>query len=246
MWQFSTTFYRHCMFGLKFMVSAFSALVLVAPDGEHSNNSSSTSLWYYLLLQRSCNCLFGKTSSYVAIVFCFSSCRRDYWSLAIVFAWVLQCIWLCLELGINHRKMLLQVVDWWLHFMCAGSGELLDDIVRHGCHDVYWSYSFERQVATYMGISTNQKLNEVSYINFFVHRSFTLAYSCLQEDHDGLLLHQKDLHTHLQCSRDYYRPPIRNPLECDEWHVCCSIVARSQDMAMKFSKLLSKVNPCEC
>jgi hypothetical protein len=39
----------------------------------------------------------------------------------------------------------------------AGSGELLDDIVRHGCHDVYWSYSFERQVATYMGISTNQK-----------------------------------------------------------------------------------------
>ncbi len=130
--------------------------------------------------------------------------------------------WLCLELGINHRKVLLQVMDWWLHFICAGSGELLDDIVRHGCHDVYWSYSFERQVATYMGISTNQKLNEVSYINFFVRCSFTLAYSCLQEDHDGLLPHQralKDLHTHLQCSRDYYRPPIRNPLECDEWHV---------------------------
>jgi hypothetical protein len=28
--------------------------------------------------------------------------------------------------------------------------------------------------------------------------------------------------------------------------MCCAIVAQSQDMAMKFSKLLSKVNPCEC
>jgi hypothetical protein len=27
---------------------------------------------------------------------------------------------------------------------------------------------------------------------------------------------------------------------------CCAIVAQSKDMAMKFSKLLSKVNPCEC
>ena len=62
----------------------------------------------------------------------------------------------------------------------AGSGELLDDVLRHGCHNVYWCYAFERQVSTYMGITTNQKLNEISYINFFVRRSFTITCMCLQ------------------------------------------------------------------
>ena len=137
----------------------------------------------------------------------------------------------------------------WLHFIDAGSGELLDDVLRHGCHDVYWCYAFERQVSTYMGITTNQKLNETSYINFFVRRSFTFTYMCLQKDHDGLLPHHRalrDLHVYLQHSRDYCNPPTSNTQQCDVWHDNCAIVAHSQDMAVQLAKLLPKVGPCEC
>ena len=114
---------------------------------------------------------------------------------------------------------------------------------------MYWCYAFERQVSTYMGITTNQKLNETSYINFYVRRSFTLTYMCLQKDHDGLLPHQRalrDLHVYLQHSRDYCNPPTSNTQQCDVWHDSCAIVAHSQDMAVQLAKLLPKVGPCEC
>lgn len=39
----------------------------------------------------------------------------------------------------------------------AGNGEILDDVCRHGMHDIYWCYGFERMVSSYVGVNTNKK-----------------------------------------------------------------------------------------
>ena len=48
-----------------------------------------------------------------------------------------------------------------------GSGELLDDVVRHGCHDVFWCYPFKREVSKFMNIRSNQINSEVTYNEYF-------------------------------------------------------------------------------
>jgi hypothetical protein len=83
----------YCVFGLKFMVLAFSALVPVATMktaativAPHLYNTT------YCCKSLAIACLAKLLM--LLIFFCFSSPRRDYWSLAIVVALVLQCIWL--------------------------------------------------------------------------------------------------------------------------------------------------------
>jgi hypothetical protein len=34
----------------------------------------------------------------------------------------------------------------------TGSGEILDNVVRHGCHDVFWCYPFEREISNFVNI----------------------------------------------------------------------------------------------
>ncbi|MCO5555122.1 hypothetical protein L7F22_008663 [Adiantum nelumboides] len=45
----------------------------------------------------------------------------------------------------------------------AGNGEILDDVIRHGSHDVTWCFSHERNVSGYLSINTNNRSNELSY-----------------------------------------------------------------------------------
>jgi hypothetical protein len=37
------------------------------------------------------------------------------------------------------------------------SGELEDDVKRHGCHNIFWCYPFEREIYKVMNISFNKK-----------------------------------------------------------------------------------------
>ncbi|KAI5059377.1 hypothetical protein GOP47_0025696 [Adiantum capillus-veneris] len=48
----------------------------------------------------------------------------------------------------------------------AGNGEMLNDILRHGSHDCFWCFSFERCVLVYLSIPTNNNANEISSTKF--------------------------------------------------------------------------------
>jgi hypothetical protein len=51
--------------------------------------------------------------------------------------------------------------------LCLGSGELVDDVERHGCHDIFWCYPFEREISRVVNISSNQKTSEVTYTDYY-------------------------------------------------------------------------------
>jgi hypothetical protein len=44
--------------------------------------------------------------------------------------------------------------------------EMLNDVKRHGEHNVFWCYGYERQISTYVNIKTNKKDNKISYSKF--------------------------------------------------------------------------------
>jgi hypothetical protein len=46
------------------------------------------------------------------------------------------------------------------------SGELVDDVKKHDCHDIFWHYLFEREISRIMNISSNQKTSEVTYAGY--------------------------------------------------------------------------------
>jgi len=58
-------------------------------------------------------------------------------------------------------------------FIFAESGKMLDDALRHGLHDLYWCYIFERSVSSYKSIKTNQKHSEITYSKYESHLAFT-------------------------------------------------------------------------
>ena len=58
----------------------------------------------------------------------------------------------------------------------VGSGELLDDSLRHSGHDIFWCYSFEREVSNVINIPSNQVNSEVTYNNYFSRNWFTKIY----------------------------------------------------------------------
>ncbi|MCO5562446.1 hypothetical protein L7F22_016074 [Adiantum nelumboides] len=75
----------------------------------------------------------------------------------------------------------------------AGSGEIFDDILRHGSHDCFWCFVFERCVSGYLGIPTNNKANEISYTNFHSRMLFTKLWRQLDKEKDGLFCIDRSL-----------------------------------------------------
>ena len=89
-------------------------------------------------------------------------------------------------------------------FCNACSSELFEDIVRHEFHDVFWCYRFERDVAQYKKITSNHKMNEVSYTFFYLRCCFTITYMNIQRDEDGLLPDSRgllELHRYVRVSK---------------------------------------------
>lgn len=105
-------------------------------------------------------------------------------------------------------------------YVYAGMGEIFDDIIRHGMHDVFWCYAFERMVSTYVNISSNNRNNEISYVKYHTHRLFTRVFDQMQRDRDGLLptlRMLRDIHTCLILPNGYATlPPEKH--HCFDWH----------------------------
>jgi len=53
----------------------------------------------------------------------------------------------CFYYELYHCKNILQEYNPW-NFVSrhTGSRELVDDVERHGCHDIFWCYPFEREI----------------------------------------------------------------------------------------------------
>jgi len=81
------------------------------------------------------------------------------------------------------------------------SGELVDDVGRHGCHDIFWCYPFEKEISKVVNISSNQKTNEVTYTSYYVRQIFTKIHRAMQLDNGDLFMGGrtlKEVHKYLQ------------------------------------------------
>lgn len=100
-----------------------------------------------------------------------------------------------------------------------GNGEILDDILRHGSHDVVWCFDYERLVSTYVNIKSNNKDNEISYTNFHRRRLLTRVLMHIQNDRDNLMPHQRlcqELHASMMLPTGYIVGVDSNV--CHNWH----------------------------
>ena len=126
----------------------------------------------------------------------------------------------------------------------------MDDILRHGGHDIFWCYSFEREVSNVVNIPSNQVNSEVTYNNYFSRYWFTKIYKSIQVDGDGLFPGCRALvqvHKYLQPSTNAQRSELLcSSLICEQWHASCIIVTPSQDVARALWKLIPTMRPCFC
>lgn len=84
---------------------------------------------------------------------------------------------------------------------------MVDDVVRHGPHDLYWCYSFERNVSSYKSVRTNLKQSEVTYAKYEGRLAFTSARERAQKDEDNLYPPQRSLlEVHKQLLTSNQRP----------------------------------------
>jgi hypothetical protein len=81
--------------------------------------------------------------------------------------------------------------------MCchAGNGQILDDIVQHSAHDLFWCFHYERKDSSYVNIKTNKKDNELTYSMYHARMSSTTLYKKLEMDVDSLFPPRHELHT---------------------------------------------------
>lgn len=128
-----------------------------------------------------------------------------------------------------------------MHDICsiAGSGEIFEGIKRHGPHNIYWCYRFERMVSDYGRTRTNQKDQEVTYSFHFARRFFTKICSYIWEDDDGLFPHQRALgkvHESLRVTSEHkknHKLRDRRDFSCPHWHKDCVAIVSSQTIALE-------------
>lgn len=115
------------------------------------------------------------------------------------------------------------------------SREILDDVVRHGCHDVLWRYPFEREVSYFVNIRSNQINSEVTYSEYFSRYWCTKMHKVVQLDRDGLLHDSRALatiHEYLQITGNAQHIQLLGTRTiCEQWHKSCVIAVPSQDVA---------------
>jgi len=75
-------------------------------------------------------------------------------------------------------------VMWYLLYI--GNGKILDNVVRHGPHDLYWCYRFERSVSSYKSIKTNQKLSKVTYCKYEARVAYRIGWESIAKENDNL------------------------------------------------------------
>ena len=86
---------------------------------------------------------------------------------------------------------------------------MLDDVVRHGPHDLYWCYHFERSVSSYKSVKTNLKQSEVTYSHYEARLAFLSVRELKQKNTDNLYpLQRAMLEVHGHLLTEYDRPGV--------------------------------------
>lgn len=91
-------------------------------------------------------------------------------------------------------SLALNVLIYILFLLGVGNGELLDDILRHGSHDIFWCFQHERKVSSYLNIKTNKKENELTYAAYHARISYSSLYKQKHTDLDLLFPPQRAIH----------------------------------------------------
>ena len=77
---------------------------------------------------------------------------------------------------------------------------MLDDVVRHGPHDLYWCYCLERSISSYKSIKTNQKLSKVRYCKYEARVAYRTTREWTAKENDNLYPPQRaieEIHKYL-------------------------------------------------
>jgi hypothetical protein len=156
----------------------------------------------------------------------------------------------CFYYELCHFKSILQEYNPW-NFVSGytGSGELVDDVERHGCHDIFWCYPFEREISRVVNISSNQKTSEVTYTGYYAKQIFTKIHRAMRLDNDGLFLGGralKEVHIYLELPIGVHRVMDQDLIVCEQWHEKCVVVVPSQEIARAVSKLVQWLPTCSC
>ncbi|MCO5548067.1 hypothetical protein L7F22_001524 [Adiantum nelumboides] len=144
---------------------------------------------------------------------------------------------------IKQRALLeQQIVQQRRKYWHDRSGEILDDVLCYGNHDVIWCFLYERLVSTYVNIKSNNKESEISFTNFHRRRLLTWILAQIHKDKDDILPHQrlyKELHLALIAPAGYVVDSLMQH-ECQAWHkhgiLKVSSVLKAKDL---WSALLS-------
>ncbi|KAL3699514.1 hypothetical protein R1sor_017536 [Riccia sorocarpa] len=114
----------------------------------------------------------------------------------------------------------------------ADAGHMVDDIIRHGPSNVYWSYGSERLVVGYNKVKTNNRNMEHSFTFHYARVLFAKCMVQIWEDDDGLLPHERAvrlLHSHMCFSTSRLSERMLED-ECQPWHSegVCVVFKRSK------------------
>jgi hypothetical protein len=167
---------------------------------------------------------------------------RLYFSYTRVYGWTLKTIQLARELFQVWRKFSIGYDGFNSSILehAVGAAHLMDDVIRHGPHDVYWCYQFEREVSSYMQTAknTNSYLYDVTFTLYRARTLFTETMKRIDEDRDGLYPVARaltKLHGHMFKTKTCSHVIARSS-HCLDWHKFCAIKVNSQIAALQFWK----------
>jgi hypothetical protein len=129
----------------------------------------------------------------------------------------------------------------------VGAGHILDDVERFGHNDVFWCFSFEREVQKYQKILTNQQNTEPSFIKYYSRKQFQEVEKNIEVEQDRLKSSKRALlrvHENLEALEIIIDP--HDQIICEEGHRKCLLYTSSIDAAKSLNTLLEAASECIC
>jgi len=131
----------------------------------------------------------------------------------------------------------------------AGATHLLDDVRRFGPSEIYWCFVFEREVARFGKITTNNKLMETSFIQYYSRKLFTGVVHQISEERDSLHVCQralKKVHGYLMYPEGVDQDNHEGFHQCPLWHTKCGIYTSSIEKAKDITQTLKLASGSPC